>query len=198
MDCRSEPRDDVQFIHVTQRRDLWPHAEDHQREQLVGAQPAVLEVIEIVAEFVGQEEARARDDPAVGVAVEEDLAHPRQLDRRGIAEEQVPEAHKISRRIERVEMLLQVGPLNELAAILLIDRHEHAQDVLEQVAATLGQAVEEQRAGQTVRREAKRVLVERIGFDGYEGHVARWRLAWKMERGRQRSATPLRSRRSGC
>ena len=129
-------------------------AEDHQRQQFVDAEPAVLEMIDVSVEFLGEEEARAGEHPVVGVAIEQDLAHARELDRRGVGEEQVTVAEAGCGRIERDEMLLQVAPLDELRPVLLIDRHEHPQDVLEQVAAALGDAVEEHRRAQ--RRGAKR------------------------------------------
>src|SRR3546814_4765177 len=86
-------------------------------------------MIHIADELFGDEEACPRDHPVIGIAIEKDAARRRRFDRRGVGEEQMPPAEHRTRRIERAAMLLQIGPLDEIAAILLVDRHEHADDV---------------------------------------------------------------------
>src|SRR3546814_3818419 len=76
-------------------------------------------MIHIADELFGDEEACPRDHPVIGIAIEKDAARRRRFDRRGVGEEQMPPAEHRTRRIERAAMLLQIGPLDEIAAILL-------------------------------------------------------------------------------
>src|SRR3546814_16580732 len=113
-----------------------------------------------------------------------DAARRRRFDRRGVGEEQMPPAEHRTRRIERAAMLLQIGPLDEIAAILLVDRHEHADDVAQQEAAAFRHAVQEHRLAQRRLREAAVLLIERIGFHEHFGPDST--LSWRLKKtGRQ-------------
>ena len=166
----AQPGDDVELVHVVQGRGFGADPEDHQRQEVVDAEPALLQLLDIAFEFVRQEETGAGKHPVVGIAVKQDLARAGELDRRGVGEKQMAEAHEIAARVERRQMLLEVRPLDELGAILLLDGHKHAQDIVQQVASALGDAVEEQRLSKRRRREPRRVLVERVGFYSYGRH----------------------------
>src|SRR3546814_2221430 len=92
----------------------------------------------------------------------------------------MPPAEQRTRRIERAAMLLQIGPLDEIAAILLVDRHEHVDDVAQQVAAAFRNAVQEHRLAQRRLREAAVLLIERIGFHEHFGHDSP--LSWRLKK----------------
>jgi hypothetical protein len=54
--------------------------------------------------------------------------------------------------------------LDELGGVMLLDRHEHADDVAKQMAAGLWHAVEEQGLAQRSLFEPAILLVERVRF----------------------------------
>src|SRR3546814_4625916 len=60
--------------------------------------------------------------PVIEIAIEEDAARGRGFDRRGVGKEEMTPAEHRARGIEGDAMLLQIGPLDEIAAILLLDR----------------------------------------------------------------------------
>src|SRR3546814_8758700 len=91
-------------------------------------------------------------------------------------------------------MLLQIGPLDEIAAILLVDRHEHADDVAQQVAAAFRNAVQEHRLAQRRLRAAAVLLIERIGFHEHFGHDST--LSWRLKKTGRHVAMPPRPVRS--
>src|SRR3546814_19606611 len=121
-------------------------------------------MIHIAGELFGDEEARPRDHPVIGIAIEEDAARGRGFDRRGVGKEEMTPAEHRARGIEGDAMLLQIGPLDEIAAILLFDRHEHADDVAQQMTAAFRNAVQEHRLAQRRLREAADLGVQRVGF----------------------------------
>jgi hypothetical protein len=80
------------------------------------------------------------------------------------------EAHEVRRWIECCEMLAKVGPLDELRAILLLDRYEHAQDVTQQMTAALGDAVQKKRLSKPLRGEPDGIRIQRVGLYLDVGH----------------------------
>ena len=86
-------------------------------------------------------------------------------DRGHVAEHEVPVAHEVARVGKGAEVLAQDMVLDELHLILLLERDEHADDVLHQVATAFGHAVEEQRLLQRLVLELEVLLVERVGLE---------------------------------
>jgi len=101
-------------------------------------------MLELSLKLIGKMKTRTRQDPIVRVAIEQYLSDMGELDGGSVCEEEVAEAHVAASRIEGGEVLSQIRPLDELLSVLLLDRHEHPQDVAQQVAAALRDAVEEQ------------------------------------------------------
>jgi hypothetical protein len=67
-------------------------------------------------------------------------------------------------------MLGHVAPLDELFLILLLDRHEHPQNVAQQVAAAFRYAVEKHRLVQRGLLERTILLVEVVRHDVHNSH----------------------------
>ncbi len=101
-DVGAKPCDDIQVIHVGQRRHLRADTENHERQKVVDADPAFLQIIEIGLELVGNIEACSGQNPVVGVAVQQDFSDMRQFDGRSVRKEQMSEAHIVSGGVEGV------------------------------------------------------------------------------------------------
>jgi len=85
--------------------------------------------------------------------------------RRLVGEHEMPPTQEIPFVEESREMLVQQLVLDELRLVLLLDRHKHANNVPQQVAAAFGDAVEEHRPLKRGLLELAVFLVQRVRFD---------------------------------
>jgi hypothetical protein len=157
-----QPGQHRQAIHVGQRPGLAVNPEDHQVEQVANRQSAVLQVIEVGAELFRDEEPRAGEHPVIRIAHEHQSATVDRLERRGVGKQQMTPAEHWAVRGEGRQVVLQVGPLDELAMVLLLVGDEHAQHVAQQMGARFLQRVDEDRRSDRSRREAGGGRVEGI------------------------------------
>ena len=119
---------------LRQRNHLVRAAHDHHVQDCLDGKRAFLEQFEPL-ELFADKETPARDDPIIRVANQEDLPGLADRDRTHVAEQKVAPAQEITIASEGFEMIPDDLVLNELGVILLLDGHEHSNDVAQQMAA---------------------------------------------------------------
>ena len=168
-------------VDVLHRRRLVVDAENHHVQHFLYRHAAAFQVVHLALERIGQEETRPRQHPGVRVAHQHRVANPLQGDGGTVREQQVtPAQHRLGPG-KGAQVLVQHRDLDKAPVVLLLHRHEHPDDISEEMGPALWDAVQKHGLGQRLLLELRVQFVQVIALGDDSRHGAHLFVVSKEE-----------------